>query len=252
MQYGPDVNDTSSVPEEPSLAGRAFDRQWDIDFHISFTFEVPLAGVLGALPSGVVPVEPVPEIALLNVIHARYVPGTLDEPTPFDEVVCSVVVQPDLALDMPTPRQTLCVLDVLSNSETFVRTKIPTLRMPVRYEPSLKATVSEDRLGTDVADRDGPIFTLRCGELQPRYKERAFCGQYFARCDDALFHGVWRWWGSIHETQRHRRGGGELHAHPLFTRHDVPVHAARDCYLQQVSRPQAQVHMKTYAPRQRG
>ncbi len=250
MQYGPSVDETPSTPEEPSLASRAFDRQWDIDFHISFTFEVPLGGVLGALPAGVVPVEPVPEIALLNVIHARYGGGTLGERDPFDEVVCSVVVQPDLALDMPTPRQTLCVLDVLSNSETFVRTKIPSLRMPVRFEPTLRATIDEDRLGTEVSDADGPIFALRCGEDQPRYKDRAFCGQYFARCDDALFHGVWRWWGSIHETQRHRRGGGALRIHPLFTRLELPVHAARDCYLQQVSRPQAQVHMKTYAPAQ--
>lgn len=251
MHYGCGVDETAST-SEPSLAGRAFDRQWDIDFHISFTFEVPLAGVLGALPPGVVPMEPVPELALLNVIHARYVPGTLGESAMFDEVVCSVVVQPDLSLDMPTPRQTLCVLDVLSNSQSFVRTKIPTLRMPVRYEPSLRASVAEDRLGTEVSDDHGPIFALRCGESAPRYKDRAFCGQYFAPCDGSRFHGVWRWWGSIHESQRHRRGGGQLHPHPLFTRHGVPIDAARDCYLQQVSQPQAQVHMKTYAPAELG
>lgn len=250
MTYGPGV-DASTVTQEPALAARRFDRRWDIDFHISFTFEVPLAGVLGALPAGVVPVEPVPDVALLNVIHARYAPGTLEEADSFDEVVCSVVVQPDLGLEMPTPRQTLCVLDVLSNSERFVRTKIPTLRMPVRFEPTLRAVVSNDSLGTEVSDASGPIFSLRCREAEARYRDRSFCGQYFAPCDGELFHGVWRWAGSIHETQRHRRGAGELHAHPLFSRHELPVHAARDCYMQQVSRPHQQVHMKTYQPRQR-
>lgn len=252
MQYGRVVDTPATEPNEPPLAARAFDRQWDIDFHISFTFEVPLGGVLPSLPPGVVPIEPVPDLALLNVIHARYVPGTLGEAAPFDEVVCSIVVQPKLGLDMPTPRQTLYVLDVLSNSETFVRTKIPSLRMPVRYEPSLRATVSEDRLGTEVSDKHGPIFSLRCGEAQPRYRDRAFCGQYFAPCDGALFHGVWRWWGNIHESQRHRRNAGQLHAHPLFTAHGLPIDQARDCYLQQVSTPTGQVHMKTYAPEEHG
>ncbi|MEZ4323415.1 MAG: hypothetical protein R3F61_38475 [Myxococcota bacterium] len=239
--------DTS--PRTDLLGGRPLGDEWSIAFHISFTFEVPASLVEPVLPTGVEPMEPVPGRVLLNLIHARYVPGTLGEPDPFDEVVCSVLAQPDLSVDMPAPRLTLAVLDVLSNSEAFVAHKVPALRMPVRHDPTLASEVDPDRLGTRVWNAEGPLFRLRCtGAPKFRYKE--FFGQYFAATDGHLHHSVWSWWGTLHETQRQRRQAGEVHPHPFFAGLGLGGLDARDCWLQQVSAPEGEVHMRTFQPRQ--
>lgn len=232
-----------------TLAGRPLGLEWDLGFQISFTFEVPLERVASVVPAGVELVEPVPGRALLNLIHARYAPGTLDEPEPFDEIVCSLIAQPDLSVPMPTPRQTLFVLDVASDSAAFVEYKVPALRMPVRHDPSLRAEPAPDGRGTTVSDGRGPLFSLVCGEASPRYKARSLFGQYFAQTDDALHHGVWSWWGAMHESQRHRRGRSELNVeHPRWAELGLSRISARDCFMQQVTRPGEGAHMRTYAP----
>ncbi|MCB9676325.1 MAG: hypothetical protein H6737_14475 [Alphaproteobacteria bacterium] len=236
-------------PQTDQLGGRPLGDEWNIAFHVSFTFEVPASLVEPVLPAGVEAMETVPGRALLNVIHARYEPGTLGEPASFDEVVCSVLAQPDLSVDMPAPRLTLAVLDVLSNSEAFVAHKVPALRMPVRFDPGLASEVDADGLGTRVWNDDGPLFRLRCTGV-PRFRSKAFFGQYFACVDGRLHHSVWSWWGELHETQRERRQAGEVHAHPFFARIGLGALEARDCWLQQVSAPGGSVHMRTFQPRE--
>jgi len=249
-----------SMTERQPLAGRAFAAEWPILFHIGFSFEVPTRRIAGLLPAGVEAVEPLPGVALLNLLHARHAPSSMGGARPYDEVVASILVQPDLSLSMPLPRLTLYVLKVLSNSKSFVDYKVPALKMPVHYEPSLGSELRADRMGCEVRDARGPIFSLASTSPSPVFKERAFTGQYFAQpepqhvrprgsLEGGVHHGVWRWAGPLFETQKAERADYTLHAHPLFDELGLGEIGASRCFMQQVGRPGARVHMWTYQTR---
>lgn len=235
-------------PFPDRLGGLTRSDDWFISDHLAFTFELPLATVEALVPPAVSPIRPAPGLALVQLIHARYAAGTLGEPTPFDEVVCAALVEPDLSLDMPLPKVTLHVLDVLSNSARFVAHKVPALKMPVHHAPTMRGVFDADGRGSKVEDERGPLLELRCPDAS-RFKPKSFCGQYFARHDGALHHGVWAWQGSLFESQRARRDIGIVHAHPWLG--DLGLEALRGapCFMRQLREPGQAVRMRTYAPR---
>ncbi len=230
---------------EPSLGGLAFADLWNIDFHCAFLFEVPVGPAEALLPEDLEAVEAAPGLALMSLIHAHYTPENRGGPEPFDEIVCSILVHPDLSLDMPTPRLTLGVLDVWSNSQAFVEYKTGALGMPVHYHPSLRSEIAEDRLSTKVWDHDGPIFEMGLGKIEPNFHEESFYGQYFAQPEQDLNQGPWRWSGRLTEHQRPREASSTLHSHPFFP--ESVLRGSLRCNMQQLSEPGATVNMRTYA-----
>ncbi|MCA9618558.1 MAG: hypothetical protein KC731_06045 [Myxococcales bacterium] len=230
------------------LGGLSRGDDWSIVDHLAFTFELPLAQVEALLPAQVSPVRPAPGLGLVQLIHARYPAGTLGEPEPFDEVVCAALVEPDLSLDMPLPKVTLHVVDVLSNSARFVAHKVPALKMPVHHAPSLRGAFDADGLGSKVEDERGPLLELRCPDAS-RFKPKSFCGQYFALHEGTLHHSVWAWQGSLFESQRARRDTGVVHAHPWLAGLGLEALTRAPCFMRQLREPGQPVSMRTYAAR---
>lgn len=231
---------------EPPLGGQPFADLWNIDFHCAFLFEVDRGRAEAHLTEELEAVEVAPGLALMSVIHARYAPENRGGPDPFDEIVCSVLVHPDLSLDMPRPRLTLGVLDVWSNSQAFVEYKTGALGMPVHYHPTLRSEIAEDRRGTAVSDQHGPIFEMGLGEIAPRFREETFYGQYFAKPHEHINQGPWRWSGRLTEHQRPAEAATRLHPHSFFPSGLVGERSPR-CNMQQLSQPNEIVHMRTYA-----
>ncbi len=239
------------IPFPDTLGGRPAGDDWRIERHVAFTLEVPAPPLEARLPAGVSPVRPVPGMALLQLIVARYGAGTLGSPEPFDEVVCAALVEPDLSLDMPLPRLTLHVFDVLSNSARFVAHKVPALKMPVHHAPSLEVHHDADAYAVRVADAQGPMFELGSPDAAG-FKHKAFVGQYFAQHEGALQHSVWAWEGTLFETQRRRGGHVALADHPWLASWEVgSLERLRraPCFMRQHSEPSLPVAMRTYAPR---
>jgi hypothetical protein len=237
------------MPEE--LGGLARGDDWTITDHLAFTFEVPLDDVEALLPPGVMAVQPAPGLGLAQIIHARYAAGTLGERDPFDEVVCSILVEPDLSLPMPLPKVTLYVVDVLSNSLRFVEHKRPALEMPVHHAPTLEGGFSEDGRACWLRDGDGPLLELGCPDAR-QFKPRAMYGQYFARRHEQVHHSVWAWRGSLFESQRSAPDTGRVHDHPWLRSLGLAAIADAPCYMRQLREPGCRVVMRTYAPRQFG
>ena len=233
---------------EPALGGMAFADLWNIDFHSAFLFEVDINRAEALLPDDLEAVEAAPDLALMSLIHAHYTPQNRGGPEPFDELVCSILVHPDLSLDMPTPRLTLGILKVWSNSEAFVTYKTKALGMPVTYHPTIRSSIATDRLSTRVEDEDGPIFELGLGQIEPSFREDAFYGQYFAQPGADLNHGPWRWSGKLTEHQRPREAHTLLHDHPFLPSGLWGGRGPR-CNMQQLSAPGEIVNMRTYAYR---
>lgn len=231
---------------ESPLGGLAFADLWNIDFHCAFLFEVDRGKAEMCLCEELEAVEAAPGLALMSVIHAHYTPHNRGGPSPFDEIVCSILVHPDLSLDMPTPRLTLGVLDVWSNSQGFVEYKTKALGMPVHYHPTLRSEIAADRHSSNVANEIGPIFEMGLGTIEPRFHDETFYGQDFAKPDGDIYQGPWRWSGRLTEHQRPRESQTKLHPHSFFPSGLVGECSPR-CNMQQLSEPNEIVNMRTYA-----
>jgi hypothetical protein len=203
--------------------------EWIITRHIMLALEVTTAEADGLVPSHMVPVEVRPGVALMHIAALRFAPDNVGAGSaPFGEVALMVLVEPNLAIDMPHPRLALHVVRVLSDSPGFVNhPRRRTLFTPTRLVADLAVDFAEDGMSVALRDARGPIAQLRNAKNNPRFRPRQMWGQHFNDTQDVVHGGAWHWQGSLLEHQR-RTGWGRLHEHPLFG--GVDTTRVRSCY----------------------
>jgi hypothetical protein len=217
-----------------SCDGRPLIIEWRITGHIFATFEIDAQEAERVLPDALQLVEIRPGIAVLSVGALRYAPGHFGEGSPaFEELVGALHVSPDLSVDMPVPTMSFYSFTVLSDSIDFVRQEGTTLFTPTVHDPSLTLGFTENRLGMDVRNDEGPILSVVNDDFVPRFEPKEMWGQHYTDTR-GLQHGIWEWDGSRAEHQRRDRNW-TLHPHSFWAGLDVS--RVRRSYRQMMLEP---------------
>jgi hypothetical protein len=171
-----------------SCDGRPLILSWTINRHLFYTFEVDIDEAERIVPAPLQVVELRPSVALMSVGVLRYEPGHFGPGSPvFLEVVGAIHVSPDLSTDMPVPTMTFSTFQVWSDSPDFVANEDDTLYTPTRLA-SLEARFTEDGLGVEAWDEDGPILAMPSAHTEPRWVHKEMWGQHFTNTK-GLQHG---------------------------------------------------------------
>jgi hypothetical protein len=228
-----------------SCDGRPLILSWTINRHLFYTFEVDIDEAERIVPAPLQVVELRPSVALMSVGVLRYEPGHFGPGSPvFLEVVGAIHVSPDLSTDMPVPTMTFSTFQVLSDSPDFVASEDDTLNTPTRLA-SLEARFTEDGLGVEAWDEDGPILAMPSAHTEPRWVHKEMWGQHFTNTK-GLQHGLWQWDGRLFEHQK-RLPGWRLHPHPFWSGLDVG--GVRSTYRTMLQEPGTLCHERFYAMR---
>lgn len=235
--------------DEPyaSCDGRPLLLSWRINRHLFYTFEIDTEEAERVVPDPLQVVELRPSIALLSVGVLRYEPGHFEPDSPgFLEVVGAIHVSPDLSTDMPVPTMTFSTFEVLSDSPDFVAGEGDTLYTPTRLT-SLDVRFTEDLLGVEASDDDGPILSMPSAHPEPRWVDKEMWGQHFTNTK-GLQHGIWEWNGRVFEHQR-RLPGWKLHPHPFWL--GIDLDRVRGLYRTMLHEPGTVCRERFYAMRSR-
>lgn len=226
-----------------SCDGRPLIVSWVINRHLFYTFEIDLEEAERIVPAPLQVVELRPSVALMSVGVLRYEPGHFGPGSPiFVEIVGAIHVSPDLSTDMPVPTMTFSTFQVLSDSPDFVANEDDTLYTPSRLV-SLETRFTDDRLGVEVWDEDGPILSMPSAHPEPEWVPKEMWGQHFTNTK-GLQHGIWQWDGRLFEHQK-RLPGGRLHPHPFWSGLDVG--RVGSLYRTMVQEPGTLCHERFYS-----
>lgn len=214
--------------------------EWKMLHQMLFIYEIATEHVKHLLPSGIEPVEAMPGIGLVEFSYNHYAPGNIiygEEQPIFYELTRSIVVQPDLSIDMPIPRFAFFVDRIASNNKIFVKHEFEKLNLPAYYSPTLKVGM-ENLLGHHiiVSDEHGKIREMVNSNPNVIYREDEFYGQYFTVQDQKLYFGCWAWKGKIF-THQSPGYSGSIYNHPYLTEsnHEIRGEIFKQCYMQSMS-----------------
>lgn len=235
------MNDTSS-----SLAGMLPTEDYVIDEHLNFMYEVETARVLPLLPAPVTPKEPRPGTSLVNIGYMKFDATQIGGRADTIELTLSVIINPDLSLDMPVPRMSVFDFRIASNCPVFLAHEHELQKLQGMHLPGLSRRIDATGGVLDVWDDEGPLFTLRNPNPAPRFKYEAATGQYVSRHPDGLYQGVFFWEG-VGCEQQHAGDSGTLHPHRFFQ--EIDVAWLGDCFLQMFLPPTTQVLFRSFHPR---
>lgn len=228
------------------LAGLGTTEDYLVDEHLNYMFEVDTSRVASLLPPHVTPKEPRPGRSLINVGYMRFDGSQIGGRPDTIELTLSIVINPDLSLDMPIPK--LCVYDfrIASNCPVFLSHEDEIQKLQGMHLPGLARRFHPDRYGVDVWDDHGPIFSFKNPNANPVFKYELATGQYVTRHRDGLYQGVFVWEG-VGCEQQSQGDCGRLHPHPFFQ--EIDVDWAEDCYIQMFLPHATPVLFRSFYPR---
>lgn len=223
--------------------------QWDLNHQMGFVYETDTENVTPLLPEGVFPHEARPGVSLIFLGYNHYNPGNViygEAQDPFYEITRFILVQPDLAVDMPMPRFAFYVLQIGSNNSTFIDQEIEKLHLPSFYSSSIRVDTDESKLNAWARDENGEIQHLLNTHPRPYFRPDFFWGQFFTRKEDGIYFGVWNWDGVLCLHQ-HRGNGGGAFAHPFMT--DLLLSHFGPSYMQLITDRESSLTQRFYKPR---
>jgi len=142
------------------------------------------------------------------VAYVQHCPGNLHGRLPgFTETTFMVAVQPDLTIEMPTPRFAFFVLNIGADSALFTSNESQTLKLPVTTFEGLKVAVDRDERGVHLADAQGPLMRLRSTHPAPEFHARSsgVSSSLRRRGSSTLASGIGRAMNSSTSARRRRR-----------------------------------------------
>jgi hypothetical protein len=233
----------------PPLAGLASTEDYLIDEHLNFMFEVDTDRIQHLLPARVTPKEVRFGVSLVNVGYMKFDASHIGGLRDCIELTSSIIINPDLSLDMAVPR--MCVYDfrIASNCPVFLAHEDEHQKLPGMLLPGLARELDETGGHLRVWDDTGPILQFHNTHPNPTYKRETATGQYVARHSGGLWQGVFLWDG-VGCEQQHPGDAGFLSPHPFFA--ELPVSHLGDCFLQMFLPPQTQVSFRSFVPRRIG
>ncbi|MGH8547600.1 MAG: hypothetical protein ACRERU_03150 [Methylococcales bacterium] len=194
-----------------------------------------------------------PGVSLMQLGYNDYKPGNIiygEEQSAFVELTRTIVVQPNLAIDMPMPRFTFFMHRVMSNNEAFMRQEIEKLHLSSYYSPTLRAETNN--AGTEMVadDKDGRIEALINTSPKVFYRDDEIFGQYYSVQDGKLYFEVWYWAGKVFIHQRSGNAGGICY-HPYLTEADFPIPAevVEQPYMQLITPVDEPIMARFYRPK---
>ncbi len=234
---------------EDRLAGLASTEDYLIDEHWNYMYEVDTRHVGGLLPRQLSPKEPRPGRSLINVGYMKFDGSQIGGRVDTIELTLSIIVNPDLSLDMPVPR--MCVYDfrIASNCPVFLAHEDEIQKLQGMHLPGLASRFDAATRTLQVWDDSGPVMTLVNPNPQPSYKYEVATGQYVTQHRDGLYQGVFLWEG-VGCEQQSAGDCGRLHPHPFFQ--EIDVAWAEDCFVQMFLPESTQVLFRSFYPRRIG
>ncbi|MCW7539503.1 hypothetical protein OOT46_16800 [Aquabacterium sp. A7-Y] len=230
----------------PRLAGLDSTEDYLIDEHLNYMYEVDTAHVLPLLPPPLSPKEPRPGKSLINVGYMKFDGTQIGGLRDTIELTLSIVINPDLSLDMPVPR--MCVYDfrIASNCPVFLAHEDEIQKLRGMHLPGLSRRFDDSGHRLEVWDDTGPIFTFLNPNPDPVYKFEQATGQYVSRHPDGLYQGVFFWEG-VGCEQQWDGDCGTLHPHPFYQ--EIDVAWAESCFVQMFLPRPTQVLFRSFVPR---
>jgi hypothetical protein len=239
---------TRGAPEaDNSLAGLASTEDYVIDEHVNYMFEVETELVAPLMPAPLSPKEPRPGTALVNVGYMRFDGRQIGASSETIELTLSIVVQPDLTLEMQIPRMSVFDLRIASNCPVFLAHEAEHQKLPGVFLPGLDRILRGPG-DLEVWDDCGPILRFRNPCSDPIYRLEQATGQYFTLDDEGLHQGVFCWEGVGCEQQA-TGDCGRLHAHRFYEGID-PAWIG-DCFLQMFLPAGGQALFRSFQTRRR-
>jgi hypothetical protein len=220
------------IPAAPetadTLAGLAPTEDYIIDEHLNNMYEIDAARVARLLPSPLSPKEPRPGTAIINIGYMKFDATHIGGLADTIELTFSIIIHPDLALDMPMPRISVFDLQIASNCPVFLAHEDEYQKLNGMHLPGLARELQAPG-HLRVWDDAGPILEFRNPNLSPIYKYEYATGQYVSDHPSGLHQGVFSWEG-IGCEQQPVGDCGRLYSHRFYQ--DIDVGWVGDCYLQ--------------------
>lgn len=234
------MNETS-----PSLAGLASTEDYVIDEHLNYMYEVDTARISPLLPAPLSPKEPRPGRSLVNVGYMKFDATQIGGLADTIELTLSIIINPDLSLDMPLPRMSVYDFRIASNCPVFLAHEDEYQKLKGMHLPGLSRRL-EAPGHLDVWDDEGPIFALRNPNPAPIYKYEYATGQYVSDHPSGLHQGVFSWEGVGCEQQADG-DCGRLFPHRFYQ--EIDVSWIGDCFLQMFLPDSTQVLFRSFFTR---
>ncbi|MFO7565170.1 MAG: hypothetical protein R6X02_21170 [Enhygromyxa sp.] len=220
---------------------------WSFDFEMVFLFEIAVDEARRHLPAPLMPIELRPGVGVLGIGVQSLCAGNLGELPEVREIYCTIAVQPQLSVPMPTPRFAVVPVIIAATAPSFLARARELDRLnAMPWTPTLDIELDRAGLRARAADDRGPIFELWNVHEQPSFVDAEMWGQEFVGVDDdPLYFQAWHWRARKAEYQR--RGGGRLHPHPFFAGIDLDA-VSPDPYMQFITPPQTDGTLTLFAP----
>lgn len=228
-----------------ALAGLESTEDYVVDEHLNYMYEVETARILPLLPTTLCPREPRPGTSLVNVGYMKFDAGHVGGLADTIELTLSIIVGPDLSLDMPVPRMSVYDFRIASNCAVFLAHEDEHQKLEGMHLPGLSRRLDgPGRL--DVWDDEGPILTFRNPNPAPSYKYEYATGQYVSGHPSGLYQGVFSWEGVGCEQQA-QGDCGRLFQHRFYQ--EIDVSWISDSYMQMFLPSATQVLFRSFRPR---
>lgn len=232
-----------------TLAGLESTVDYLIDENLNFMYEVDASHVLPLMPPQISPKEPRIGKALINVGYMKFDATPIGGRPDAIELTLSVIINPDLTLDMPVPRMCLYDLHIASNCLVFVEHEDEIQKLKGMHLPGLSRKMDSRGNRLEVWDDDGPLFTFINPNPLSIFKSEIACGQYISSHPDGLYQGVILWEG-VGCEQQSSGDCGKLYPHPFFK--GIDVSWVEDSYMQMMLRASNQALFRSFYPRKIG
>ena len=234
-----------------TVVDRPVTARWRARRQSLFLYEIDADALAPHIDPSLELAETRPGIGLMAVECLHYHAGHFrpDHPESY-EMVVAALVHPDLSLDMPLPKFSLQILNVVTDSRDFVARESELLGSPMKLLPGLHMQFTADGTSVDVTDGDRPVVGCKNIDRPPRYEQKVMWGLIY-NTTRGLEHGVFRWEGAVHEHM-HPGEWGRFHPHAAFA--GIDTARVRGCYRRMSARPDATTdisyyHLGTVAPR---
>ena len=204
---------------------------WEFDFALTTFFEVETSQIEKLIPPQLSPMEVSPGLSLINVTGFNFPKGGLGHLPEFQELICSIIVSPDLSRGVP--KFAMHVISLASTSQEHLDHSADYYKLPI-HGLLTDAKIDKEKIAIDYSDNEGQILQMsNCSpNLNFRNDERYF--QEFTMDGDDLTIANCYIESPLFEHQV-VGNAGNLNIHPFLKNIDFDVEPTP--YLQMISPP---------------
>ncbi len=130
---------------------------WNFDYAFSTFFEVETEVILPYLPKALSPMEIVPGTSLLNMTAFNFKKGNMGHLPEFQELICSLIVAPDLSRGVP--KFAMYVINLTSTCQEHLDHSADYYKLPV-HTPLSYGNIDRESNSIDYGDTKGTIVKM--------------------------------------------------------------------------------------------